>query len=152
MSLSGITLIGLNRTNGDAPSMWVRGRQFSGRIVTLNNGVIFNEPIYNYSRDFPYLWEEMDVPVPGTPQSEFCSKPRASTRSPPTASTTRRWRGCGAATIWQCSTSALSRRFERISPIRAAAPDTGGRRTRVGPDYVEASYVRVDDHTGPPLD
>jgi small-conductance mechanosensitive channel len=49
---------------GDEPSMWVRGRQFSGRIVSVNNGEIFNTPIYNYTRDFPYIWEEMDVPIP----------------------------------------------------------------------------------------
>jgi small-conductance mechanosensitive channel len=25
--------------------------------------MIFDEPVYDYSRDFPYIWEEMHVPV-----------------------------------------------------------------------------------------
>ena len=49
---------------GDAPSVWIRGRQFTGRIVTVNNGVIFDQPVYNYTRDFPYVWEEIELPIP----------------------------------------------------------------------------------------
>lgn len=48
----------------DAPSMWVAGRQYTGRIVTITNDKIFEEPVYNYTRDFPYLWEEMRLPIP----------------------------------------------------------------------------------------
>ena len=46
------------------PAMWVMARQYTGRIVTVSNGEIFKEPIYNYSRDFPFLWEEIMMPVP----------------------------------------------------------------------------------------
>lgn len=45
------------------PAVWVRSRQFTGRIVTVANSKIFDEPIYNYTRDFPYLWEEMTLPI-----------------------------------------------------------------------------------------
>lgn len=45
------------------PAIWVRGRQYTGRIVTVTNDKVFSEPIYNYSRDFPYLWEEMTLPI-----------------------------------------------------------------------------------------
>jgi small-conductance mechanosensitive channel len=45
------------------PAMWVRGRQYTGRIVTITNDKIFDEPVYNYSRDFPYLWEELAIPI-----------------------------------------------------------------------------------------
>jgi small-conductance mechanosensitive channel len=45
------------------PAVWVGGRQYTGRIVTITNDKIFDEPVYNYSRDFPYLWEEMALPV-----------------------------------------------------------------------------------------
>lgn len=48
---------------GDAPSMWVHSRQYTGRIVTVTNDKIFDKPVYNYSREFPYVWEEMHVPV-----------------------------------------------------------------------------------------
>lgn len=46
-----------------APAVWVRSRQFTGRIVTVSNAKIFDEPVFNYTRDFPYIWEEMVLPV-----------------------------------------------------------------------------------------
>ncbi|MGC2657507.1 MAG: mechanosensitive ion channel domain-containing protein [Bryobacteraceae bacterium] len=45
------------------PGMWVMSRQYSGRIVTISNAQIFDTPVYNYTRDFPYIWEEMVIPV-----------------------------------------------------------------------------------------
>ncbi len=50
----------------DAPSLWVGARQYTGRIVTLTNDKIFDGPVYNYTRDFPYIWEEMHMPIPYT--------------------------------------------------------------------------------------
>jgi small-conductance mechanosensitive channel len=46
------------------PGMWVQARQYSGRIVTVTNAKIFDEPVYNYTRDFPFLWEEIHLPIP----------------------------------------------------------------------------------------
>lgn len=46
------------------PAMWVRARQYTGRIVTITNDKIFDEPVYNYTRDFPYIWEEIQLPIP----------------------------------------------------------------------------------------
>ena len=48
---------------GADPAMWVKSRQFTGRIVTVSNAQIFSEPVYNYSRDFPFIWEEMVIPI-----------------------------------------------------------------------------------------
>lgn len=48
---------------GTDPAMWVLARQYTGRIVTISNGMIFDEPVYNYTRDFPFLWEEIHVGV-----------------------------------------------------------------------------------------
>ena len=45
------------------PGMWVQSRQYSGRIVTVSNAQIFDEAVYNYSREFPYIWEEMHFPI-----------------------------------------------------------------------------------------
>lgn len=45
---------------------WVQARQYTGRIVRVTNGVIFDNPVYNYTREFPYIWEEMRIPVPYT--------------------------------------------------------------------------------------
>lgn len=43
---------------------WVQARQYTGRIVRIPNAVIFDDPVYNYTREFPYIWEEMRLPVP----------------------------------------------------------------------------------------
>ena len=48
----------------DEPAMWVEARQYTGRIVTVTNDKIFDEPVYNYSRVLPFIWEEIKVPVP----------------------------------------------------------------------------------------
>ena len=48
---------------GAAPAMWVLSRQFTGRIVTVANSKIFDEPVYNYTRDFPFIWEEIALPI-----------------------------------------------------------------------------------------
>ena len=45
------------------PPAWVKSRQYTGRVVTVTNDKIFTEPIYNYTRDFPYLWEEISIPI-----------------------------------------------------------------------------------------
>ncbi len=37
------------------PAMWVHSRQFTDRIVTISNSEIFDNPVYNYSREFPYI-------------------------------------------------------------------------------------------------
>lgn len=39
----------------DDTAMWVRSRQYTGRDVTVTNEKIFDEPVYNYIRDFPFL-------------------------------------------------------------------------------------------------
>lgn len=46
-----------------APAMWVHSRQFTGRIVTVSNDKIFDEPVYNYTYHFPFVWEEIRLPV-----------------------------------------------------------------------------------------
>jgi small-conductance mechanosensitive channel len=46
-----------------AEESWVRGRQFTGRIVAISNKATFTEPVFNYSASFDYLWEEISVPI-----------------------------------------------------------------------------------------
>jgi len=46
------------------PAIWVGGRQYTGRVVTVTNDRIFTDPVFNYTREFPFLWEEIRVPVP----------------------------------------------------------------------------------------
>jgi small-conductance mechanosensitive channel len=45
---------------------WVGGRQSTGRIVSIANKATFEEPTYNYSQFFEFVWEELRVPVPYT--------------------------------------------------------------------------------------
>jgi small-conductance mechanosensitive channel len=42
---------------------WVSSDNYSGRIVKLSNAFVFRGPIYNYSRDFPFIWDEFNLPV-----------------------------------------------------------------------------------------
>ena len=45
------------------PAMWIEARQYTGRIVTITNDKVFDTPVYNYTWEFPYLWEEMHIMV-----------------------------------------------------------------------------------------
>ena len=45
------------------PAVWIHSRQFTGRIVTVTNDKIFDTPVYNYTHHFPYIWEEIRLPV-----------------------------------------------------------------------------------------
>ena len=47
----------------DEPAMWVKSRQFTGRIVTVTNDKIFDEPVYNYTDQFAYVWDEITIPI-----------------------------------------------------------------------------------------
>jgi small-conductance mechanosensitive channel len=42
---------------------WVAARQYTGRIVSLTNDKIFDNPVYNYTREFPYMWDELMIPI-----------------------------------------------------------------------------------------
>lgn len=47
----------------DPPATWVAARQYTGRIVRVTNDKIFDSPVFNYTRSFPYLWEEIHIPI-----------------------------------------------------------------------------------------
>jgi len=42
---------------------WVKGDLYSGRIVRIANSFVFKEAVFNYSGDFPFLWDEIVVPI-----------------------------------------------------------------------------------------
>ncbi|MDH3323398.1 MAG: mechanosensitive ion channel family protein [Flavobacteriaceae bacterium] len=42
---------------------WVSSDNYSGRIVKLSNAFVFKGPVYNYSRDFPFVWDEFNLPI-----------------------------------------------------------------------------------------
>jgi small-conductance mechanosensitive channel len=48
----------------DVPATtWVRGRQYTGRMVAVPNYRVLTDPVYNYSRVFEYIWEELTLPI-----------------------------------------------------------------------------------------
>ncbi len=55
--------IGFARTTLMELGEWVNGDLYSGRIVRVANSFIFSQPLYNYSGDFPFVWDEIVVPV-----------------------------------------------------------------------------------------
>lgn len=55
--------IGVLRTTIMETGQWVDGDLYNGRIVLIANSYIFKEPVFNYSGDFPFLWDEIKVPI-----------------------------------------------------------------------------------------
>lgn len=55
--------IGLLRTTLMEVGAWVDGDLYNGRVVRVANSFIFKEPVLNYSGDFPFLWDEITVPI-----------------------------------------------------------------------------------------
>jgi small-conductance mechanosensitive channel len=48
--------------NGN-PDTWITSWQYTGRIVSLTNDKIFDNPVYNFTREFPYMWDEIPIPI-----------------------------------------------------------------------------------------
>jgi small-conductance mechanosensitive channel len=48
---------------GDPSPTWVFARQYTGRVVTVTNDKVFDEPVYNYTLEFPFIWDEIRIPI-----------------------------------------------------------------------------------------
>lgn len=55
--------IGVLRTTIMETGQWVDGDLYNGRIVLITNSFAFKEPVFNYSGDFPFLWDEIKIPI-----------------------------------------------------------------------------------------
>jgi small-conductance mechanosensitive channel len=55
--------IGILRTTLMEIGEWVHADLYNGRIVRIANSFVFKEPVFNYSGDFPFLWDEIKLPV-----------------------------------------------------------------------------------------
>jgi small-conductance mechanosensitive channel len=42
---------------------WVQADQYTGRLVTVANRVVFSDPVFNYTQHWPYLWDEITIPI-----------------------------------------------------------------------------------------
>jgi small-conductance mechanosensitive channel len=55
--------IGVLRTTIMETGQWVDGDLYNGRIVLVANSFVYKEPVFNYSGDFPFLWDEIKIPI-----------------------------------------------------------------------------------------
>lgn len=55
--------IGVLRTTLMELGQWVDGDLYNGRVVRVANSFVFKEPVFNYSGDFPFLWDEIKIPI-----------------------------------------------------------------------------------------
>jgi small-conductance mechanosensitive channel len=55
--------IGVFRTTLMEIGQWVNGDLYNGRIVRIANNAVFKDVVYNYSADFPFVWDELTLPV-----------------------------------------------------------------------------------------
>lgn len=42
---------------------WVDGDLYNGRIAVITNSFIFKEEVHNYSGEYPFLWDEIYIPI-----------------------------------------------------------------------------------------
>jgi small-conductance mechanosensitive channel len=55
--------IGVVRTTLMEIGEWLDSDLYTGRIVRIANSFIFKEPVFNYTSDFPFLWDEIKIPI-----------------------------------------------------------------------------------------
>jgi small-conductance mechanosensitive channel len=55
--------IGVLRTTLMETGEWVKADQYNGRIVRVANSFVFTAPVFNYSADFPFLWDDITRPI-----------------------------------------------------------------------------------------
>lgn len=55
--------IGVTRTTLMEVGQWVGSDNYTGRIIQVSNATVFQSPVYNYSADFPFLWDECLIPI-----------------------------------------------------------------------------------------
>ena len=55
--------IGFMRTSLMEIGNWVKADLYSGRIIHLTNSSVLKENVVNYSEAFPFVWDEIIVPV-----------------------------------------------------------------------------------------
>ena len=53
--------ISLLRTTVMEIGEWVKADQYTGRVVTVANRVVWTNPVYNYTQHWGYLWDEITL-------------------------------------------------------------------------------------------
>ena len=55
--------IGILRTTMMQIGEWVNGDAYNRRTVRVANSFVFKEPVFNYSAELPFLWDEIKIPI-----------------------------------------------------------------------------------------
>lgn len=55
--------IGVLRTTIMETGEWVDSDLYNGRIVLIANSFVLKAPVFNYSGEFPFLWDEIKIPI-----------------------------------------------------------------------------------------
>jgi small-conductance mechanosensitive channel len=55
--------IGFIRTTIMEIGGWVSSDLYNGRIVRVTNSFVFKEPVFNYSGEFSFVWDEIVLPI-----------------------------------------------------------------------------------------
>ncbi len=55
--------IGMLRTTVMEIGEWVKADQYTGRVVSIANRVVFSDPVFNYTQHWHYLWDEITIPI-----------------------------------------------------------------------------------------
>jgi small-conductance mechanosensitive channel len=55
--------VGVLRTTLMECGEWIGADLYTGRIVRVANSFVFKEPVFNYSADFHFLWDEITIPI-----------------------------------------------------------------------------------------
>lgn len=55
--------VSLLRTTVMEIGEWVKADQYTGRVVSVANRVVFSDPVFNYTQHSRYLWDEIMIPV-----------------------------------------------------------------------------------------
>ncbi len=42
---------------------WVKGDLYNGRLVRIPNSSVFKDAVFNYNLDYPFLWDELTIPI-----------------------------------------------------------------------------------------
>lgn len=65
--------IGVLRTSLMEIGEWVDGDLYNGRITRVANSFIFSQPVHNYSGEFPFLWDELKIPIKTNSNFEYAT-------------------------------------------------------------------------------
>ena len=55
--------VSILRTTVMEIGQWIHSDLYTGRVVRIANSFVYQQPVFNFSADFPYLWDELTVPI-----------------------------------------------------------------------------------------